>query len=88
MFYRLLITFAKSLDPNQAQLNVGPDVDPNYLALSVFLKAFFEKSIFEIKKLTDSKKKTLHNYPAFKDLTYLCRTELFIPFLKRLSLQL
>ena len=30
-FCRLLITFANSLDPDQAQQNVGPDLDPNCL---------------------------------------------------------
>ena len=29
----LLITFANSLDPDQAQQNVGPDLDPNCLPL-------------------------------------------------------
>ena len=28
---RLLITFANSLDPDQARQNVGPDQDPNCL---------------------------------------------------------
>ena len=32
-FCRLLITFANSLDPDQARQNVGPDVDPNCLTL-------------------------------------------------------
>ena len=31
-FCCLLITFANSLDPDQARLNVGPDQDPNSLA--------------------------------------------------------
>ena len=30
---RLLITFANSLDPDQARQNVGPDLDPNFLTL-------------------------------------------------------
>ena len=30
-FCCLLITFANSLDPDQAQQNVGPDLDPNCL---------------------------------------------------------
>ena len=30
---RLLITFANSLDPDQARQNVGPDLDPNCLKL-------------------------------------------------------
>ena len=28
-FCRLLIAFANSLDPDQARLNVGPDLGPN-----------------------------------------------------------
>ena len=31
--YRLLITFANSLNLGQAQHNVGPDLDPNCLTL-------------------------------------------------------
>ena len=42
-FCRLKITFANSLDPDQARLNVGPDGDPNCLTLMVFLKDSFEK---------------------------------------------
>ena len=30
-FCCLLITFANSLDPDKAQQNVGPDLDPNCL---------------------------------------------------------
>ena len=30
-FCHLLIIFANSLDPDQAQQNVGPDLDPNCL---------------------------------------------------------
>ena len=30
-FCNLLITFANSLDPDQARQNVGPDLDPNCL---------------------------------------------------------
>ena len=30
-FCRLLITFANSLEPDQTQQNVGPDLDPNCL---------------------------------------------------------
>ena len=38
----LTITSANSLDPDQAQQNVGPDLDPNCLTLMVFQKEFFE----------------------------------------------
>ena len=40
------MTFANSLDPDQAQQNVGPDLDPNCLTLMVFLKEYFEKDFF------------------------------------------
>ena len=33
--FSLLITFANSLDPDQDRQNVGPDLDPNCLTLSV-----------------------------------------------------
>ena len=40
-FCCLLVTFANSLNPDQAGKNVGPDLDPNCLTLMVFLKDFF-----------------------------------------------
>ena len=40
----LLITFANSLDPNQAQQNVGPDLDPNCLTPSGIEKIQHPKS--------------------------------------------
>ena len=46
-FCCLLITFANSLDPDQAQQNVGPDLDPSYLTQMVFLKDFLEKVYFK-----------------------------------------
>ena len=39
----LLITFANSLDTDQAQQNVVPDLDPKCLAPMVFLKELFFK---------------------------------------------
>ena len=35
-FNHLLKTFASSLDPDQAQQNVGPDLDPNCLSLLLY----------------------------------------------------
>ena len=52
---RLLITSANSSDPDQAQQNVGPDLDPKCLTLMVSLKEFFEKVDFD-KKSPDNKK--------------------------------
>ena len=48
---RLLIIFTNSLDPDQAQHNVGPDLVLNCLTLYygdlIFLKEFFENVNFE-----------------------------------------
>ena len=43
----LLKTIANSLDPDEAQQNVGPDLDPICLTLRIFLKEFFKKVDFE-----------------------------------------
>ena len=61
-FDHLLITFANSLDPDQARQNVGPDLDPNCLTLMVFRKEFFEEVNFRKKSIDDKKasKITLH----------------------------
>ena len=46
--FPLLITFANSLDLDQARQNVRPDLDPNCLTLMVFLKYFLKKLIFSL----------------------------------------
>ena len=61
----LLITFANSLNPNQAQQNVGPDLGPNCLTLMVILKNFLKKSI--LKKIR-GQINSIKNYPAGKEL--------------------
>ena len=48
-YYHLLKTFTNSLEPDEDQQNVGPDLDPNALTLlycswKIFLKVDFEKS--------------------------------------------
>ena len=51
------ITFANSLDPDQDQQNVGPDLDPNCLTILIgFLGEFFEKVIYEKKKSAEDNK--------------------------------
>ena len=46
--HHLLITFANSLELDQARQNVGPDQDPNcFDTLMVFLKEFLKKVDFE-----------------------------------------
>ena len=54
-FFCLLITFSNSLDPDQDQQNVSPDLDPNRLTLIVFLKVFFEKVNLEKSQHDDNK---------------------------------
>ena len=47
-FWRLLISFANSLDPDQSGQNMGPDLNPELFdSLIVQLKDFFEKVNFE-----------------------------------------
>ena len=65
--WRLLITFANRLEPNQAWQNVGPDLDPNCLTLMVFLKGLFKKVDF-LKNQQTTKKKNMKNYPVSKEL--------------------
>ena len=53
------MTFANnSLDPDQAQQNVGPDLDPDCLTIWCYFwkKFFFKKLILKRKKSADNKK--------------------------------
>ena len=61
-FCRLLLIFANSFDPDQDRQDVGPDLDPNCLTLTVFLKDFFFKDNFEKKSADDNK--SMKNDPA------------------------
>ena len=57
----LLIILTNSLNPDQAQQIVGPDLDPNCLTLWLFhLKNFLKKLIL-----------SMQNYPACKELNWL-----------------
>ena len=44
----LILTFANSLDPDQAQQSVGPDLDPNCLTLWCYSWKSFLKKLFFI----------------------------------------
>ena len=69
-FFRLLIIFANSFDPDQARQNFGPDLGPRMFdTLIVFLKEFLEKNNFE-ENLEDVKY-IMKNYPAWKELSRL-----------------
>ena len=59
---RLLITFANSLDPDQDHQKVGPDLDPNCLCCTHFLKKLI------LKKMSADDKENMKNYPACKEL--------------------
>ena len=52
----MLITFANSLDPDQAWQNVGPDLDPNCLTLCWYSWKMFLEKFIKKKKSTDYKK--------------------------------
>ena len=56
----MLITFASSLDPDQARQKVGSDLDPNCLTL-------FQKSKLIVKKIS-RRPKCLQNFSASKEL--------------------
>ena len=43
----LLRTFSNNLDPDQAQQDIKPDLDPNCLTLRVFLKEVFKNAFVE-----------------------------------------
>ena len=59
-FWRLLITFANSLDPGQARHAVGPDLAPNYLIVWWYsLNNFLKKLI--LKKIS-RQQKSMQNY--------------------------
>ena len=62
-FCCLPINFANSLNSDQAQQNVGPDLDPSSLTL-LFLKEYFEKVM--------QRTKIMKNYPACKELKNDC----------------
>ena len=64
-FCSLLIAFANSLEPDQDQQNVGPDLDPNSLTLLiVILKEFLKKLILKKKsQQTTTKAWKFTQYP-------------------------
>ena len=54
-FWRLLITFARSLCPDQARKNVGPNLDPNFLTLWWYSRKNFSKKLIQKKSAGDKK---------------------------------
>ena len=54
---RLLITFAKGLDPGQARLNVGPDLDLICLTRRWYSKNFSKKLILKNQQRTKNRVK-------------------------------
>ena len=61
-----MLTFATSLDQDQARQNVGPDLDPICLAL----KEIYENVDFEKKSADD---KQHENFPAVHILLEICQ---------------
>ena len=69
-FFRLLITFANSLDPDQPRQNVGPvgpDLDPNCLTLWWYSWKIFLKKKRKIKN-NSQMTKSMQSYPGCKGL--------------------
>ena len=70
----MLITFANSLDPDQAWLNDNQDLDPNcwqFGTLKVFLKAYFEKVKFKKNTQKNRQQKSMQNYPECKEFSHM-----------------
>ena len=65
-FCCLLVTFANSLDLDQARQKVKPDLDPNCLTLWWYSWKIFLKKVILKKKLTDVKKKKHAKLPSMQ----------------------
>ena len=61
----LLIIFANSLDPDQAQQNIGPDLDPNSLTLWWYSWETFLNKV-NLKKKKKKKKNSTNDKKACK----------------------
>ena len=66
-FCPLLITFAYSLDPDQARQDIGPDLEPNCLTLLWYSWKIVLKKV-NLKKKNPQMTKSMQNYPACKEL--------------------
>ena len=73
---RLLITFANSLDPDQARQNVGPDLDQNCLTLWSYSWKNFSKKLI-LKKISRRQKKRETKFPMAKELIKQLVVKLF-----------
>ena len=74
--FHLLITFAISLDPDQALQNVRPDLDLNCLTLMIFLKYFIEKLHLKKKAADDKKACKLPSIQRVNNMVRLFQYEL------------
>ena len=59
------MTFANSLNQDQARQNVGPDLVPNYLTLWWYSRNYFSKKLI-LKKISRRQKSTT-NFPGGKE---------------------
>ena len=66
----LLINFYKVLNPNQARLNVGPDLGPNCLTISLIRKYFFLKKLI-FSRVDDKNMKNTQLQELKKMVTFL-----------------
>ena len=71
---RLLLTFANSGDPDQAQHNFQSNYEKKmFYTQMVFLNIIF----FFLKKKSEDDNNKMKNYPACKELTYLLESAVF-----------
>ena len=66
---RLLLTFANSLDPDQAQHNFQSNLEQNMFDTHMVF--------FFLKKKSEDDDNKMKNYPACKELTYLLERAVF-----------
>ena len=66
---RLLLTFANSLDPDQAQDNFQSYLEPKMVDTQMVF--------FFLKKKSEDNNNKMKNYPACKELTYLFESAVF-----------
>ena len=70
---RLLLTFANSLDPDQAQHNFQSYLEPKMVDTQMVFFFLKKKS----KKKSEDNNNKMKNYPACKELTYLFESAVF-----------
>ena len=73
-FCHLLITFANSLDSDQARQNVGTDLDPTVTLWWYSWKIFCKIQLKKKPKHSTDDKNSMQNYPACKEINLIVKS--------------